>query len=98
MQLRPTTSRRLVPPLQRLVLKTDRRGDRNVRSRTRSFTTAVSAAAVHAVAMELSSAGVMKDHAERVDQPTGLTITDVNGEAVKYIRSISSSRIRKQAD
>lgn len=93
MQLRPTASRRLVPPLQPLVLRTDRGGDRNVRSRTRSFPTAV-----HAVAMELSSAGVMKDHAEGADQPTGLTLTDVNGEAVKYIRPISSSRIRKQAD
>lgn len=83
MRLRPTTSQRRVLLLRRLVLKTDHRGDSNVRrgSHTRSFTPAVAAAAVKAVAMELGSAGVTKDHAERVGQVTSFTVTDVKGEA-----------------
>lgn len=48
--------------------------------------------------MEPGSAGVMKEHAERVNRATGLPITGVKGEAVNCAVSISSSRIRRQAD
>lgn len=96
-RLQPTTSQRLALLLQRLVLRTDHPGHGNVRrgSHTQSSTTAVATAAVRAGVAELSSAGATKGGAERAGQATGSTVTDVRGEALQHIRSISSDEMHK---